>query len=152
MQAIIGLFRRGYTGKTDTLNLLIDLLEASASPSPMPQPQPEGHDRRKVVRYRGLTVGVCTPGDTEDEVRENRDFFEQHACDVGVTAARSWGRTHWVMHDFAKRRGARMIWVKKRVVDGAFAEANLQQARELLALVEQEAAQRAVPREASPAF
>lgn len=56
------------------------------------------------------------------------------------------------MHDFAKRRGARMIWVKKRVVDGAFAEANLQQARELLALVEQEAAQRAVPREASPAF
>lgn len=85
-------------------------------------------------------------------MRENRDFFEQHACDVGVTAARSWGRTHWVMHDFAKRRGARMIWVKKRVVDGAFAEANLQQARELLALVEQEAAQRAVPREASPAF
>lgn len=78
---------RGYTGKTDTLNLLIDLLEASASASPMPQPQPEGHDRRKVVRYRGLTVGVCTPGDTEDEVRENRDFFEQHACDVGVTAA-----------------------------------------------------------------
>ena len=64
MQAIIGLFRRGYTGKTDTLNLLIDLLEASASASPMPQPQPESRplpraDRRGMHagRHRGRSAG-----------------------------------------------------------------------------------------------
>ncbi len=144
MRAIIGLFRRGQTGKTDTLNLLIDLLEAAASSSSMPAPQPIGRDRCKVVRYRGLTVGVCTGGDNEDVVRENRDFFERHACDVGVTAARSWGRTHWVMHDYAKRCGARMIWVKRRVTDAGYEQANMQQARELLALVERQAEEETV--------
>lgn len=141
MQAIIGLYGRGQTGKTETLNLLIDLLEAAASGSPMPSPQPVGRDRRKIIRYRGLTVGVTTVGDNEEEATENRDFFERHACDIGVTAARSWGRTHWVMHDYAKRRGARIRWVKRRIVASGFEEANLGQARELTALIEQTAVQ-----------
>lgn len=149
MHAIIGLYRKGQTGKTETLNLLIDLLEASATASPLPSPQPVGRDRRKVVRWSGLTVGVCTAGDNEEQVRENRDFFERNGCDVGVTAARSWGRTHWVMHDYAKRRGARMIWVEKRLADADCEQANMRQAHELLALVGQQVTRAAMP-EASP--
>lgn len=148
MRAIIGLYRRGQTGKTETLNLLIDLMEANAAA--LPAPQPVGRDRRKAIRWHGMTVGVCTAGDNEEQVRENRDFFERNGCDVGVTAARSWGRTHWVMHDYAKRCGARMTWVKKRLSDSCCEQTNMLQARELLSLVAQQAAAATEP-EATPA-
>lgn len=150
MRAIIGLYGRGQTGKTETLNLLIDLLEAPSAASPLPAPQPVGRDRRKVVRWQGITVGVCTAGDNEELVRENRDFFERNGCQVGITAARSWGHTHYVMHDHAKRCGARMIWVKKRLADSCCEQTNMLQARELLSLVAQQAAAATEP-EAAPA-
>lgn len=46
MKQIIGLKGSGKKGKTETLNLLIDLLEVATTGGIMPTPQPEGNNRK----------------------------------------------------------------------------------------------------------
>lgn len=135
MKRIIGLYRRSNVGKTETLNLLIDLLQAATTGTPMPTPQPEGKDRRECFNYKGLKIGVCTGGDDEDVLQENCDFFDSHDCDIAFSATRTKGKTVYKASEYAEKHGTKVEWIRKNVVEKDFSIANLDQAKGLFKMI-----------------
>lgn len=110
-KTIVVLYGRGNVGKTSTLRILSDILlglPVSYSPD----------DVRLVCYYRGLKVAIATWGDNEDEVVHNINFFREHNADIGITAARTYGRTHAAIENYADEVGAKIVWMKKYWEDG----------------------------------
>lgn len=135
MKKIIGLQGRAQCGKTSTLNLLIDLLEVETKGCAMPVPYIG--DRKKVFVINGLTVGVATPGDTEQIVEENCDFFTANNCDVVFLATRTKGGTHHALDRFAAKQGLTVKYEAKKMesTKGLEPQTNLAQAQELLNMI-----------------
>lgn len=63
------------------------------------------------LQRRNLVLGVASGGDTLGIVRDNFNFFSQHACDVIVCASKSRGRTVAEVQRQAQRLGARLIQI-----------------------------------------
>lgn len=74
-------------------------------------------DNRDSILYKGKTIDICPPGDSEDIVCNNIAFIEEHPCDVAFTATRSRGRGCWALDDFAKEIGAELNRIKKSYND-----------------------------------
>lgn len=70
-------------------------------------------DKRESVSYGGNVIDICAPGDSEEIVRANITFFEKHPCDIAFTATRSRGHGCWALEDYAKEKGAELIWINK---------------------------------------
>ena len=92
MKAII-LWGRANTGKTTTLNLVIqNLLNLGATV----EHDCTGNrvvDRCLVLKYNGHRIAVCTDGDCESIVQRNFNDLKQAGatCDIFVGASRSRG-------------------------------------------------------------
>lgn len=135
MKKIIGLSGVGGTGKTETLNLLIDLLEVATTGCSMPTPQPESKDRKKIFTYNGNIVGIGTSGDSRVCVQKNCDFFDNNKCDIAISATRSWGGSCDCLNEFADKYKIKAIWISKNITSQNQAQANLVQAQALFNLL-----------------
>ncbi|QUB43204.1 GTPase [Porphyromonas sp. oral taxon 275] len=113
------------SGKTTTLNLLIQLLQGVEAPSPLTK------DRRVLISYQGKTVYVATPGDLEEVTEESVRHFQEKDYDILVTAARSRGKTHAPIKKYVLEHSVQVVWVEKRRVKERRDEVNRAQAQEL---------------------
>jgi hypothetical protein len=113
MKKAFALYGKGEIGKTETLNLLIDLLTVATVGGAMPEPAPKGHDRKRVFHFKELKIGVATRGDNAYEVKENCKFFESNACDIVFTATRTRGGSCNEIVAYAKSKTAELKWEKK---------------------------------------
>ncbi|OAV63517.1 hypothetical protein Barb6XT_03130 [Bacteroidales bacterium Barb6XT] len=139
MNKVIGLWGVASTGKTTTLNLLIDLLEVATTDCPMPTPQPERVERRKAFIYNGFKIGIATGGDTDDIVKENCAFFDDEKCDIVFSATRKRydSGSHIELTNYAERFGLSVTWIEKDTDTTSRTKyiVNLQQALDLLDMI-----------------
>nr|WP_314648370.1 hypothetical protein [uncultured Porphyromonas sp.] len=121
------------SGKTTTLNLLIQLLLGTEGSSLLKEDRKNlrGEDRRVLISYQGKKVYVATPGDIEREIWRSIMLSGIEGCDIFVSAARSRGRTGKVIDEYAGALQVAPVRVRKRKVDQGRDEANRAQAQEL---------------------
>ncbi len=109
MRKVFALYAPANHGKTTTLNILIDLLCIVA-------------DSYNVWRDRegwgwfvinGVTVGVCTPGDNQDVIKNNIRYFNENGCEIVVTASRSKGGGVKEIEKLEKKEKAELEWIEK---------------------------------------
>ena len=90
MKALISLKNAGGTGKTQTLSILTDLLNADGK-----EGSRDNHSNDKdfaaMIDYHGSKVGIITVGDpgTEDFVYSELEKLYKDGCDVIIASARS---------------------------------------------------------------
>lgn len=113
------------SGKTTTLNYLIQLLQGVEAPSPLTK------DRRVLIPYQGKRVYVATPGDFEYEIFKSIVLSEIGECDILVTAVRSRGRTRQTIDEYVQVITVQQDWVEKRRVNEHIDKENETQAQEL---------------------
>lgn len=113
------------SGKTTTLNYLIQLLQGVEAPSPLIK------DRRELIPYQGKKVYVATPGDLKFEIWKNIALSEIEECDILVTAARSRGETLEPIEEYTKKINADHVKIQKRRVKERTDEANRRDAQSL---------------------
>ncbi|MBR6199522.1 MAG: hypothetical protein IKQ61_04555 [Spirochaetales bacterium] len=109
MQKIIALYATKDRGKTTTLNKLIDLLSQLT-------------DRYEICRYHEThayfeisnhKIIVCTPGDTQEIIKDNIRFCNKYDCDIFVTATHTRGSTVEEIENLTSKNKAKLVWVKK---------------------------------------
>lgn len=137
MKKAVGLYEKNDTGKTQTLNLLIDLLTVETSHCEMPQPQKIGVNRKQYFSYKGFIVGVCTAGDNQSELISNCEFFKKYNCDFVFSATRKRSDSLSVIYytDFTTKNGFDLEWVEKAISTKDHESINLRQAQELLEMI-----------------
>lgn len=109
MKKIIVLYGRAKTGKTSTLNLLIEFLDKNKKVE-------ENHlteDRRVSIFYGNKKIAITTCGDNGFELKENIKYFEEEDCDILVTATRTRGETTEILNDYAKEINTKIVWIEK---------------------------------------
>lgn len=114
MRKIIALYRAGDKGKTETLNYVIEILQAITTRSLTPL-VPNYTDRKATFVFNGLTVSVCTAGDNATEIKQNEAYFNNQKCDIAITASRSKGESVDAINAMANSNGASIQWVRKLV-------------------------------------
>lgn len=128
MKKIIVLYGRGDIGKTSTLRMVTDMLEG----------KPLSYSRidvREVYSYNEKKVVVTSYGDTEAIMIENIAFMKAHPFDVAITAARSYGRTHDKIKEYANASGCELVWLMKSYEDGDENAINKKYADKIIALI-----------------
>ncbi|WP_042366740.1 hypothetical protein [Bacteroides neonati] len=114
MKKIIALYRRGDTGKTETLNYVIEILNTITTGNLIPL-VPNHTDRQATFVFNGLTVSVCTAGDNAAEIKQNEAYFNNQKCDIAITASRSRGESVDAINAMANSNGVGIQWVRKLV-------------------------------------
>ena len=119
MKQIIGLYGSGDKGKSETLNLLIDLLEVATTGCPMPTAQKPRTDRKKTFNYNGNIVAISTKGDTEKALVSNCSYFKKKKCDIAISAARTLGITHDKLKNLGETNTPpiTVTWIEKEVIN-----------------------------------
>ena len=108
---IIGLYGHGNCGKSETLNVLKELLrEAGKSVSAKPHPWSE---LPETFEYNGLVVCVAPGGDSREIVESNCRYFKEKNCDVAISATRTKGGSADALKEFADSEGAKVEWMAK---------------------------------------
>lgn len=131
MKKIIALYGTGSTGKTSTLNCLIGLLD----PLLKKEPSEWGTDRREKLLYQEKKVIVTTPGDNENEIKKNIDFFQKEKGDILITATRTKGGTTKTLKEYAKKENICIIWIEKNTAKSLCETINRAQAEDIKALL-----------------
>lgn len=114
MKKIIALYRTGDKGKTETLNYVIEILQAITTGSLTPL-VPNYTDRKATFVFNGLTVSICTAGDNAAEIKQNEAYFNNQKCDIAITASRSRGESVDAINAMANSNGVGIQWVRKLV-------------------------------------
>ena len=128
---VIVLYGVPNSGKTTTLNYLIQFLQGVKAPSSLPE------DRRTLIPYQRKRVYVATPGDLKAEVWKSIAFSEIEECDIFVTATRTTKVTLKPIEEYAEALHVEPVWVEKSMVDKDREEANRAQARELKDIIDE---------------
>ena len=131
MKKIIALYRRAETGKTSTLNLLIELLDKNEKA----EENRLTKDRRVSISYGSKKIAVTTWGDNEVELKENIKYFEKEDCDILVTATRTRGETTEILNDYAKEINTEIIWIEKNLSASLEELINQTQAKDIKAVI-----------------
>lgn len=121
---VIVLYGFPNSGKTTTLNYLIQFLQGVEAPSPLTE------DRRVLIPYQGKRIYVATPGDIEREIWRSIMLSGIEGCDIFVSAARSQGGTLEPIEEYAGELHVVPVRVKKRRVKDSD-EANRRYAQSL---------------------
>ncbi len=132
MKKIIALYRRAETGKTSTLNLLIELLDKNKKV----EEERLIEDRRVSISYGSKKIAVTTWGDNGFELKENIKFFEKENCDILVTATRTRGETTEILTDYAKEIDTEIIWIEKNISKKLEDLINQIQAKDINAIID----------------
>lgn len=113
MQKIIGLYGKYDSGKTETLNWLIALLDQVVNNTPLPTPPLKWTDRQSVFVYNGKTIAIATGGDDADAIQQNCAFFVANKCDIAISATRTRGQTCDALNIFAQQQGLTVTYIRK---------------------------------------
>lgn len=132
MKKIIALYRRAETGKTSTLNLLIELLDKNKKV----EEERLIEDRRVSISYGSKKIAVTTWGDNGFELKENINYFEKEDCDILVTATRTRGETTEILNDYAKEINTEIIWIEKNLSASLDELINQTQAKDIKAVID----------------
>ena len=132
MKKIIVLYRSAETGKTSTLNLLIELLDKNKKV----EEERLIEDRRVSISYGSKKIAVTTWGDNGFELKENIKFFEKENCDILVTATRTRGETTEILNDYAKEIDTDIIWIEKNISAKLEELINQSQAKDINAIID----------------
>ena len=132
MKKIIALYRRAETGKTSTLNLLIELLDKNKKVEEIRLTE----DRRLSISYGNKKIAVTTWGDNGFELKENIKYFENEDCDILVTATRTRGETTEILNDYAKEINTEIIWIEKNLSASLEELINQTQAKDIKAVID----------------
>ncbi len=132
MKQIIALCKRSNTGKTNTLNYLIGLLDKSQEADIITAPT---GDRRVVISYNNKKIAITTCGDNGEELNKNIKFFEENGCDILVTATRSKGKTKEIISNYAQKIKANIIWIEKNIAQRLTDRINQTQAEDIQAVI-----------------
>lgn len=132
MKKIIALYRSAETGKTSTLNLLIELLDKNKKV----EEERLIEDRRVSISYGSKKIAVTTWGDNGFELKENIKFFEKENCDILVTATRTRGETTGILNDYAKEIDTDIIWIEKNISAKLEELINQSQAKDINAIID----------------
>ena len=132
MKKIIALYRRSETGKTSTLNLLIELLDKNKKI----EKERLIEDRRVSISYGSKKIAVTTWGDNGFELKENIKFFKEENCDILVTATRTRGETTKILTDYAKEIDTEIIWIEKNISKKMEDLINQSQAKDINAIID----------------
>ncbi|ERI84634.1 hypothetical protein HQ45_03390 [Porphyromonas crevioricanis] len=132
MKKIIALYRCAKTGKTSTLNLLIEFLDKNKKVE-------ENHlteDRRVSIFYGNKKIAITTWGDNGFELKENIKYFEEEDCDILVTATRTRGETTEILNDYAKEINTKIVWIEKNISASLEELINQTQAKDIQAVID----------------
>ena len=102
-KVIIALYGPENTGKTTTLNFLIELLGGIK----------RNGDQRVRLTYREKKIAITTYGDDKWQLQRNVAFFDGESCDIYVTATRTSGGSVVELEKFEKKIGVEIIWISK---------------------------------------
>lgn len=93
MQHIITLFGASNTGKTTTLNNLIDFLNNHHNEFSLIHKNPiRNTDSQATFKYKsGYIICITTIGDNIYEINKNLDYATQNNADILITASRTSG-------------------------------------------------------------
>ena len=109
MKKIIALSGKAESGKTTTLNILINLLSIVSDSFEISRE----YDSMATFTFNDTIISVCTPGDTGDILQENIDYFEEQKCDVCVSAIRTKGAGWNLYKEFAKKNNLEILKIFK---------------------------------------
>lgn len=112
---IIGLYNKQSSGKTTTLDLVIDKLQKPEYGYKLvPEKKPNTKDKRVLLQSKKLKICITTFGDNGAEVEKNIDFFKIHQPNIAISAARTKGKTRKLLDDYAESQGTKVILLKKQ--------------------------------------
>lgn len=91
MKKAYALYGKGGSGKTSTLNLLIDLLTTQSTGISFPLHNEEEikMDNTTIINYRGKIVGIGKREDNKEEVEKKCRSFKDGNCDIVFKATRT---------------------------------------------------------------
>ena len=124
---VIALFGKGGTGKTTTLNLLNDLINPDNPATNL------GKDDKYTFTYKGKTISITTPGDSEKEINNNNNYAKEKKCDIWVTASRTKGQSVKKLKEISKN----IRWIEKNVGHKRKELVNEAQALDLQAIIDE---------------
>lgn len=111
MKKVIVLRGVNNSGKTTTLNMVIDLLLQRG----LPEKEMPVVDERIAIGYNGKLIVVATYGDGLEHINDNLEFLKYYCdhVDVFITATWSYGETVEAMEKFAKAQNLEPIIIDK---------------------------------------
>ena len=108
MKRIIGLYGKANSGKSSTLNLLIDhFIDLRDDVKPTSY---GNKDRVEKFEYNDKTIGIATGGDSGEIVRENFEIIKD--CEILVMATRCSGKSSGELYNIALSSGVKIEWLK----------------------------------------
>lgn len=114
-KTIIALSGSHNTGKTETLNYLIDKLLDSGGD--IIYGNKSGKDKRVCISYKNKKIAISTFGDGKEELDENIELFKNRNCDICITATRARTRsrckTCQILSAYAEEIGTDINWIDK---------------------------------------
>lgn len=105
MKKIFGLWGATNRGKTTTLNILVDLLSQVSDTYDIHKT----YDSRAWFVINGIKIGICTPGDNQEQLKENIIFFTENEYEIIVTATRTKGGSVDELEIFKNEQNAELI-------------------------------------------
>ena len=148
MKKIIGLYGRPGSGKTTTLNLLIELLVEKGqgdNPVTMIANTTSDYDRGRegqednpvtIYDYRGKTIVITPGGDDKDVIKNNTEAFEKAKGDILVTATRTKGQTASYLSNYFPENSVEITWIKKHYAEIRTDLVNQAQAEDIKAVID----------------
>lgn len=110
---IIYLQRPHQRGKTSILNYVISLFDSRKYGVTLPEHLSKEDGKGRCFEYEGHKIGICTTGDDRVCINGNIKFFEENACDIGLTAVCMKNSNSW--DELQKYKEA---WELEKAVDG----------------------------------
>ena len=138
MKKIICLSGKADSGKAETLNLLIDLLEVATLRCSIAKPQPAGANRNRTFKTKEHIIVICTAGNSLKEVKSAIEYAEENKADIAVFATLSKGGTKQEIESLAKEKGAELVEMNKIIDIHDKENTDKKQAMDLLEIIETE--------------
>ncbi len=136
LNGIIALWGASNTGKSTTLNLLIDELVANNGWI-KEEDDKYSPDRQVAIVFDNQIIGISTGGDYGETTKYACEFFDKHNCSIVITATRTKGETTSVLTEYASQDNLQITWVKKDSVQDSSIHliVNLTQVKQIRSLI-----------------